>query len=50
VNTILDTGPGAWEKQATKSNRKPNKTVQVVNAAPSITHMGLVELMDRNIL
>jgi len=44
VNTVLPTGPGAWEKAATKTNKKPLIRTSIASAIPSPTHMALVEL------
>ena len=45
VNTVLKTGPGAWEKKAQKVADKPNKNVvTMAKAIPSFTHMTLVAL------
>ena len=45
VNTVLKTGPGAWEKKAQKTPDKPNKNVvEMAKAVPSFTHMSLVAL------
>lgn len=43
VNTVLPTGPGAWEKKAQKIKTN-KKTVDMNNALPSFTHMALVAL------
>lgn len=43
VNTVLPTGPGAWEKKAQKI-KTIKKTVDMNNALPSFTHMALVAL------
>lgn len=48
VNTVLKTGPGAWEKIAQKVEN--NVRVKVLSAVPSSTHMSLVELQKKNIL
>ena len=64
-NTVLETGPGCWEKAAFKEKYKEDMkkagkqlpaaqvlpfetTIQM--AKPSLTHMALVELQNRNIL
>lgn len=45
VNTVLPTGPGAWEKKAQGVKDKPNSNVVDMKAAiPSFTHMALVEM------
>ena len=42
VNTVLPTGPGAWEKKAQKVKGKGGVDMNV--AVPSFTHMCLVTL------
>lgn len=49
VNTVLKTGPGAWEKMAQKVGTKTTK-VAMLKAIPSPTHMALVELQKKNYL
>ncbi len=45
VNTVLKTGPGAWEKKAQHVKEVPNKNVvDMRNAIPSFTHMSLVAM------
>ena len=45
VDTVLKTGPGAWEKKAQKVKDVPNKNiVDMKNAVPSFTHMTLVAM------
>lgn len=45
VNTVLKTGPGAWEKKAQKVETKPNtNVVEMAKAIPSFTHMAFVAL------
>lgn len=45
INTVLKTGPGAWEKMAQKiPNQKAAVKVGMHKAIPSLTHMSLVEL------
>lgn len=45
VNTVLNTGPGVWEKKAQKVKEKPNNNIVDMKAAiPSFTHMSLVAL------
>ena len=63
--TVLETGPGCWEKAAKKEQYKkdmknagkvlPNAyrvpfNTTIQQARPSPTHMALVELMNRDIL
>lgn len=51
VNTVLKTGPGAWEKKAQKVANKPNKNVvEMAKAIPSFTHMTLVALEELGLL
>ena len=46
-NTVLPTGPGAWEKAAKKKgNSKKNVRTQMSKAIPTPTHMALVRLME----
>ena len=52
-NTVMETGPGCWETAANKSKNTGAKSKPIVRttmskAAPSLTHMGLVDLMERN--
>ena len=46
VNTVLKTGPGAWEKRAQNyKQNQPNKNIVHMNKAiPSFCHMTLVAL------
>ncbi|UJR25492.1 hypothetical protein I4U23_006838 [Adineta vaga] len=52
MDTVLPTGPGAWELRDHNSSR--SKKAVVINdmhkAIPSLTHMALVELQRRGIL
>jgi NAD-dependent SIR2 family protein deacetylase len=51
VNTVLGTGPGAWEKKAQKVESKPNKNiVEMTKAIPSFTHMAFVALEEAGLL
>ena len=50
VNTVLETGPGAWEKAALKINAKPRRTVPMLQAIPTPTHMSLVQLERSGLL
>ena len=44
-NTVMKTGPGAWEKAAFKKEyTKKIERVEIRSAIPSDTHMSLVEL------
>ena len=45
VDTVLKTGPGAWEKKAQGVKDKPNKNIVDSKCAiPSFTHMALVKM------
>lgn len=47
INTVLETGPGAWEKKAQGVKSDPSKkVVEMAKAMPSFTHMGLVALEE----
>lgn len=51
INTVLPTGPGAWEKLATKT--KDTKKIirsSMASAVPTITHMSFVKLMNEGYL
>ena len=50
VNTVLPTGPGAWEKKALKINPKPKLSVPMEKAKPSLTHMSLLSLHKQGYL
>jgi NAD-dependent SIR2 family protein deacetylase len=51
VNTVLPTGPGAWEKKAQKVKDAPNKNiVDMKSAVPSFTHMALVAMEQVGLL
>ena len=50
VNTVLPTGPGAWEKKAQKVKSDPKKKVDMNKAIPSFTHMALVSLERAGLL
>ena len=44
-NTVLQTGPGVWEKQAQKKkSTKPVVRKEMIKALPSPTHMAFVQL------
>jgi len=47
VNTVLPTGPGAWEKAATGDKSKAKFRKTIASALPSPCHMALVKLMER---
>lgn len=42
VNTVLPTGPGAWEKLATHTKKEAAFRKPMLKAVPSKTHMALV--------
>ena len=45
-NTVLPTGPGAWEELSEKKPAKtPKKVVRITQAIPSSTHMSFVRLL-----
>mmetsp|Transcript_52433 Transcript_52433/g.60235 ORF Transcript_52433/g.60235 Transcript_52433/m.60235 type:complete len:400 (+) Transcript_52433:50-1249(+) len=44
VNTVLKTGPGAWEKAATGKSIKPKVKVAMSQALPTPSHMALCAL------
>jgi NAD-dependent SIR2 family protein deacetylase len=50
-NTVLPTGPGAWEKAA-KKVKDPKKTIRTAmqSAVPTPTHMSYVKLMQEGLL
>lgn len=50
VNTVLPTGPGAWEKAATNTYTKPTFRKSTASAIPSPTHMALVRLQEAGYL
>lgn len=50
VNTVLPTGPGAWEKLAKKHKSKPKVEVDMLEAIPTPAHMALVKLEQEGIL
>lgn len=50
-NTVLSTGPGAWEELSQKKKpKKPIRTVQITEAIPSKTHMSFTSLLSNNLL
>ena len=64
-NTVLETGPGCWEKAALKEKWKKDKTkaglplpaahripfnMTIQQARPSLTHMAMYELDKRGLL
>lgn len=44
VNTVLKTGPGAWEKAATSTSIKSQVKVSMSQALPTPPHMALCQL------
>ena len=47
VNTVLETGPGIWEKGAQKiKNFKPKLKTEMSRAFPTKCHMSLLKLMQ----
>lgn len=53
VGTVLETGPGAWEKAANLAKVDKNKKYKKTNiqkAMPTLTHMAYVALMANNYL
>ena len=48
-DTVLETGPGAWEKAALKAKVSKDKKIVITpiqNAMPSITHMSFVAMLE----
>ena len=51
INTVLPTGPGCWEKKATKTKGpKKNFAQSILQAAPTPTHMAMVKLQNEGLL
>ena len=51
VGTVLPTGPGAWEKLATKTKDAKKYTRKAMaSAVPTYTHMAFVKLMEEGYL
>eukprot|EP01022_Parablepharisma_sp_SALTPOND_P033933 TRINITY_DN8_c1_g1_i1.p4 TRINITY_DN8_c1_g1~~TRINITY_DN8_c1_g1_i1.p4 ORF type:complete len:242 (+),score=15.20 TRINITY_DN8_c1_g1_i1:3760-4485(+) len=51
VHTVLPTGPGAWEKLATKTgDAKKHVRTAMASAIPTFTHMSFVKLMNEGYL
>ena len=46
MDTVLETGPGAWELRAKGKERdgRKHKTTSTLKAIPTSTHMALVKL------
>lgn len=49
-DTVLPTGPGAWEKKALGLNTQPKLYTPTTKAKPSLTHMSLVTLQQYGVL
>ena len=50
-DTVLETGPGAWEKAALKAKvEKKVVTKPIQKALPTSTHMAFVALLEQNLL
>ncbi|CAG9327387.1 unnamed protein product [Blepharisma stoltei] len=49
-NTVLQTGPGAWEKKAQGKKTKQTHHVTSTKAVPTQTHMSFVKLMEIGLL
>jgi NAD-dependent SIR2 family protein deacetylase len=52
LNTVLETGPGAWELRAKGQQRdsRKHKTTTTLKAIPTQTHMALVQLQKEGLL
>jgi len=50
VNTVLPTGPGAWERLATGTTKQPDYRKKALSAIPTRSHMALVKLQQEGIL
>jgi len=50
INTVLPTGPGAWEKAATGNKSKGKFRKAIASALPSPCHMALVKLSEAGLL
>ncbi len=50
--TVLETGPGVWEKAAFKEASKSKAVMRtsIQKAVPTSTHMAFVELADKGLL
>ena len=49
-NTVLKTGPGAWEVLSESKPHKKAETVHITEAIPSSTHMAFVQLLSQSVL
>ena len=51
MNTVLETGPGVWELQAQdKAPPKASRSVPLIKALPSPTHMSIVKLQSEGVV
>jgi len=50
INTVLPTGPGAWERIATGTNKKAQIRKNTTSAIPTPTHMALIKLHEAGYL
>ncbi len=50
VNTVLPTGPGAWERLATGTQKTGDYRKKALSAIPTMSHMALVKLQQEGIL
>ena len=51
MNTVLETGPGVWELRAhNTAPQKASRTVPLIRALPSPTHMSIVKLHEKGIV
>lgn len=52
MNTVLSTGPGVWElrDRGLKGRSKKDKSISVMKAIPSVSHMAIVELYESGVL
>src|SRR5690349_19885087 len=51
INTVLPSGPGAWEKLANDPNAKPiDHKIKALSSIPTKTHMSLVKLQQLGML
>ena len=49
-NTVLETGPGIWEKKALHLTEKPKVSTDMLKAFPTKCHMSLLKLIDEGYL
>ena len=50
INTVIPTGPGAWEKAALNITKKSLLRRPMISAIPTLTHMALTRLQDAGYL